>query len=307
MRSRRRTFSAAMRLALRCLRLGRRCRGRLARRAAQLWGYGRLSLRSLLYNSFTDGDVVLDALFEPVYWLVDHVTRWFGVVSAVRRGGGGAAGPGPGPGASAGAAPAGVRGAGDRADELRGGHRLRLPAAPHPAHLRARLGLLAPQLRPLEPAHDRLPLLHGHHHRPGLPAAGRARGLGGPGGPASSADRPSLCRPRATSPASPSAASASPPSRRAPTTAASATGRDPCPTGPPPQHSAVAPLPSLLQWLLAPDPRQALTAVHSPRRCVLKMDHHCRILLQHRPGWPLSREPGSWERDGGLGCTERWG
>ncbi|XP_059586254.1 palmitoyltransferase ZDHHC16 isoform X2 [Alligator mississippiensis] len=79
MRSRRRTFSAAMRLALRCLRLGRRCRGRLARRAAQLWSYGRLSLRSLLYNSFTDGDVVLDALFEPVYWLVDHVTRWFGV------------------------------------------------------------------------------------------------------------------------------------------------------------------------------------------------------------------------------------
>ncbi|KFP83047.1 putative palmitoyltransferase ZDHHC16, partial [Apaloderma vittatum] len=46
----------------------------------QLWRYGHLCLRSLLYNSFTNGDVVLDSLFEPVYWLVDHVTRWFGVV-----------------------------------------------------------------------------------------------------------------------------------------------------------------------------------------------------------------------------------
>ncbi|EOA98484.1 Putative palmitoyltransferase ZDHHC16, partial [Anas platyrhynchos] len=39
----------------------------------QLWHYGRLCLRSLLYNSFTNSDVVLDSLFEPVYWLVDHV------------------------------------------------------------------------------------------------------------------------------------------------------------------------------------------------------------------------------------------
>ncbi|NWV12192.1 ZDH16 Palmitoyltransferase, partial [Ptilonorhynchus violaceus] len=44
------------------------------------WHYGHLCLRSLLYNSFTNSDVVLDSLFEPVYWLVDHVTRWFGVV-----------------------------------------------------------------------------------------------------------------------------------------------------------------------------------------------------------------------------------
>ncbi|PKU28604.1 hypothetical protein llap_21093 [Limosa lapponica baueri] len=80
MRSRQRMFAAVMRLLLKCLRLGRRRRFKLLRQAEQLWHYGHLCLRSLLYNSFTNGDVVLDSLFEPVYWLVDHVTRWFGVV-----------------------------------------------------------------------------------------------------------------------------------------------------------------------------------------------------------------------------------
>lgn len=74
-------FAAVMRLLLKCLRLGRRRRFKLLREVEQLWHYGHLCLRSLLYNSFTNGDVVLDSLFEPVYWLVDHVTRWFGVVS----------------------------------------------------------------------------------------------------------------------------------------------------------------------------------------------------------------------------------
>ncbi|XP_068053914.1 palmitoyltransferase ZDHHC16 isoform X2 [Anomalospiza imberbis] len=80
MRSRQRMFAAVMRLLLKCLRLGRRRRFKLVRQVEQLWHYGHLCLRSLLYNSFTNGDVVLDSLFEPVYWLVDHVTRWFGVV-----------------------------------------------------------------------------------------------------------------------------------------------------------------------------------------------------------------------------------
>ncbi|XP_053804515.1 palmitoyltransferase ZDHHC16 isoform X2 [Vidua chalybeata] len=80
MRSRQRMFAAVMRLLLKCLRLGRRRRFKLLRQVEQLWHYGHLCLRSLLYNSFTNGDVVLDSLFEPVYWLVDHVTRWFGVV-----------------------------------------------------------------------------------------------------------------------------------------------------------------------------------------------------------------------------------
>ncbi|XP_074855438.1 palmitoyltransferase ZDHHC16 isoform X4 [Carettochelys insculpta] len=80
MRSRQRAFSAVMRLFLKCLRAGRRRRLRLVWRAQQLWRYGHLCLRSLLYNSFSNSDVLLDSLFEPIYWLVDHVSRWFGVV-----------------------------------------------------------------------------------------------------------------------------------------------------------------------------------------------------------------------------------
>uniref|UniRef100_A0A674I2A2 Palmitoyltransferase n=1 Tax=Terrapene triunguis TaxID=2587831 RepID=A0A674I2A2_9SAUR len=83
MRSRQRAFAAVMRLCVKCLRVGRRCRFRLAWRAQQLWRYGHLCLRSLLYNSFTNSDVLLDSLFEPIYWLVDHVTRWFGVVKGM--------------------------------------------------------------------------------------------------------------------------------------------------------------------------------------------------------------------------------
>uniref|UniRef100_A0A8D2Q5L7 Zinc finger DHHC-type containing 16 n=1 Tax=Varanus komodoensis TaxID=61221 RepID=A0A8D2Q5L7_VARKO len=69
-----------MRLFLKCLRIGERRRFWLTRQVEQLWLYGWLCLRSLVYNSFADGDTALDALFEPIYWLVDHVTRWFGVV-----------------------------------------------------------------------------------------------------------------------------------------------------------------------------------------------------------------------------------
>uniref|UniRef100_A0A8D2LGQ0 Palmitoyltransferase n=1 Tax=Varanus komodoensis TaxID=61221 RepID=A0A8D2LGQ0_VARKO len=61
------------------MRIGERRRFWLTRQVEQLWLYGWLCLRSLVYNSFADGDTALDALFEPIYWLVDHVTRWFGV------------------------------------------------------------------------------------------------------------------------------------------------------------------------------------------------------------------------------------
>lgn len=81
MRSRRRMYSAVMRLFLKCLRIGQRRRFWLTQQVEQLWLYGHLCLRSLFYNSFADSDTALDALFEPIYWLVDHVTRWFGVVS----------------------------------------------------------------------------------------------------------------------------------------------------------------------------------------------------------------------------------
>ncbi|XP_015271406.1 PREDICTED: probable palmitoyltransferase ZDHHC16 isoform X1 [Gekko japonicus] len=80
MRTRRWIFSAVMRLLLRCLRIGQRHRFWPTQKVWQLWLYGRLCVRSLLYNSFIDSDTALDALFEPVYWLVDHITRWFGVV-----------------------------------------------------------------------------------------------------------------------------------------------------------------------------------------------------------------------------------
>ncbi|CAF92820.1 unnamed protein product, partial [Tetraodon nigroviridis] len=46
----------------------------------QRWSYCKLLLRSLCFNSLSSSDTLLDCVFEPVYWIVDHVTRWFGVV-----------------------------------------------------------------------------------------------------------------------------------------------------------------------------------------------------------------------------------
>ncbi|KAL2101772.1 hypothetical protein ACEWY4_003533 [Coilia grayii] len=54
-------------------------RGQLARKLRPLWRYWLLVLKSLYYNSLCDSDTVLDAVFEPIYWLVDNLTRWFGV------------------------------------------------------------------------------------------------------------------------------------------------------------------------------------------------------------------------------------
>ncbi|XP_069756395.1 palmitoyltransferase ZDHHC16-like isoform X3 [Narcine bancroftii] len=79
MRKRLRCIRAAMRLLLKCLRLGRRRQGKFFHHAGTYWSYTKLCANSLVYNSFTNSDVVLDSLFEPIYWLVDHVTRWFGV------------------------------------------------------------------------------------------------------------------------------------------------------------------------------------------------------------------------------------
>ncbi|XP_055109479.1 palmitoyltransferase ZDHHC16 isoform X9 [Symphalangus syndactylus] len=55
----------------------------LLRGLVQRWRYGKVCLRSLLYNSFGGSDTAVDAAFEPVYWLVDNVIRWFGVVFVV--------------------------------------------------------------------------------------------------------------------------------------------------------------------------------------------------------------------------------
>ncbi|KAM4525604.1 palmitoyltransferase ZDHHC16B isoform 1-T1 [Odontesthes bonariensis] len=81
-------LSRAMRLPLRWCRLCRQQRGGrgwgskpwISSRLSELWSYSKLLLRSLYYNSLTNSDTLLDCAFEPVYWIVDNVTRWFGVV-----------------------------------------------------------------------------------------------------------------------------------------------------------------------------------------------------------------------------------
>ncbi|XP_028324261.1 palmitoyltransferase ZDHHC16A isoform X2 [Gouania willdenowi] len=68
---------------LRCLRLHWCCRR--GRSKVPLWiretlAYTRVLQRSLYYNSLTDSDVVFDSIFEPVFWMVDYITRRFGTV-----------------------------------------------------------------------------------------------------------------------------------------------------------------------------------------------------------------------------------
>lgn len=83
-------LSRAMRLSLRWCRPWRLQRGgrggeskpRVSGRLLELWSYSKLLLRSLYYNSLSNSDTLLDCVFEPVYWIVDNVTRWFGVVSS---------------------------------------------------------------------------------------------------------------------------------------------------------------------------------------------------------------------------------
>ncbi|XP_053438850.1 palmitoyltransferase ZDHHC16 isoform X4 [Nycticebus coucang] len=85
MRGQRSLLLGPARLCLRLLLLlgyRRRCPP-LLRGLVQRWRYGKVCLRSLLYNSFGGSDTVVDAAFEPVYWLVDNVIRWFGVVFVV--------------------------------------------------------------------------------------------------------------------------------------------------------------------------------------------------------------------------------
>ncbi|GAB1302421.1 Palmitoyltransferase ZDHHC16 [Apodemus speciosus] len=85
MRGQRSLLLGPARLCLRLLLLlgyRRRCPP-LLRGLVQRWRYGKVCLRSLLYNSFGGSDTAIDAAFEPIYWLVDSVIRWFGVVFVV--------------------------------------------------------------------------------------------------------------------------------------------------------------------------------------------------------------------------------
>uniref|UniRef100_A0A671YLI6 Palmitoyltransferase n=1 Tax=Sparus aurata TaxID=8175 RepID=A0A671YLI6_SPAAU len=68
---------------LRCVRLRpciKRGRSRLPVWMRELWAYMSVVVQSLYFNSLTDSDVVFDSVFEPVFWTVDYVTRWFGTV-----------------------------------------------------------------------------------------------------------------------------------------------------------------------------------------------------------------------------------
>ncbi|XP_056324945.1 palmitoyltransferase ZDHHC16B [Danio aesculapii] len=80
MRSWRWSVSRIMRLFLRWFRLCPRRGHRKRSRVRDLWNYGMVVLKSLYYNVLTNSDTVLDCMFEPIYWLVDNMTRWFGVV-----------------------------------------------------------------------------------------------------------------------------------------------------------------------------------------------------------------------------------
>lgn len=159
-------LSRAMRLALRWCRL--RKAGRGGGRLSELWSYSKLVLRSLFSNSLSDSDTLLDCAFEPVYWIVDNVTRWFGVVSPpfllvsvprtfllVLL--------------TSSSPPPGVCVPSGPTDVLCGDHRLPVCPADHLNHLPGALDRLASLLRPLAPPAGGLPLLQGHHHLPWTP------------------------------------------------------------------------------------------------------------------------------------------
>ncbi|KAL7857287.1 hypothetical protein SRHO_G00161860 [Serrasalmus rhombeus] len=74
-------FSRVMHLSLCWFRLcPRRRRAKRPGRLRDLWNYGKVILNSVYFNALTNWDTILDSMFEPVYWLVDNLTRWFGVV-----------------------------------------------------------------------------------------------------------------------------------------------------------------------------------------------------------------------------------
>ncbi|XP_074501842.1 palmitoyltransferase ZDHHC16A isoform X1 [Sebastes fasciatus] len=74
--------SSALHL-LRCVRFrscARRGRNKLPSWIKEIWAYIKLLVQSLYFNSLTDSDVVFDSIFEPAFWTVDYITRWFGRV-----------------------------------------------------------------------------------------------------------------------------------------------------------------------------------------------------------------------------------
>lgn len=158
MRSWRWFLSRVMRLFLRWFRLcPRRGRRKRPSRLRDLWNYWRVLLKSLYYNVLTNSDTALDCVFEPIYWLVDNMTRWFGVVGGIPNRSCISVFQHPDP---CSLFPGeGVCVSGDRLDQLRGDYRVSVCAAHHLQHVPRSLDPLAPLLRTLEPPHDPLPLL----------------------------------------------------------------------------------------------------------------------------------------------------
>lgn len=79
-----RPCSTFMHLLLRCMRgCGRHSRSRMPRRLRQPVSYIKLIFKSLYFNSLTNSEVVLDCILEPVFWMVEVVTRWFGMVNLI--------------------------------------------------------------------------------------------------------------------------------------------------------------------------------------------------------------------------------
>lgn len=165
------------RLFLRCLRLGHRRKFTYLNLLTDYLRYCRLCLVSLTYNSFTNSDVVIESLFEPIYWLVDHVTRWFGIVSIyilniflplvnilvfffflnlyIFLG---------------------VCGSGDHTDKLHSIDRVYLCPTSHPPNIFRCLDLLAYRLWPLESHPNCLSLLQSNHYTPRIPTTGTTFG-----------------------------------------------------------------------------------------------------------------------------------
>lgn len=77
-----RPCSTVMHLLLRCMRgCGRHGRSRMPRRLRRPLSYIKLIFKSLYFNSLTNSEVVMDSILEPVFWMVEVVTRWFGMVN----------------------------------------------------------------------------------------------------------------------------------------------------------------------------------------------------------------------------------
>ena len=55
----------------------------MCQRVTEYFRMIKFSLRALTYNSFTSSSAVLDTVMEPIFWIVDHLSRRIGPVSNI--------------------------------------------------------------------------------------------------------------------------------------------------------------------------------------------------------------------------------